>query len=647
MGLLDYFKNTVERESFSDNLIYTPVNASSQILTEQLKGQVQIKKIQFPSDLGEEHPFDYEKIDKLVKRFGILGAIIDKHVDFIFSGGINTASEDERAKEIIDDFMIDTEFDSKARIWVRQALMKGFSPMELGTDDADGVEELNLLNANHVYVKREETGSVKGFNQYLKPLNQFKANSKELEEFDPFEIADLNLNVYDDNYYGFGIIQNLMLLINNSIGSNKELHTLMRRKANSPIVATMGNREGKNGKGDYPSKGEMQELGQRFEWLTNKHEWVITDYTKLSTLDFGNIGDKFQFVIENDSEMLFMASQTPSVLMGKANVPEGLAEVQMRAWELRIQSLREEIEKIIEEKIFKRVLISQGLDVHVEIVWGLPSQKEKNEKMDRLTELLKNPFLGENMRVQLEMQVAELLDIPEEEVELASEERQREEEDEKLPKVPSQRKNTPSKNPPKNGIASDEHIHNNESISIDMRISEWIGFNYDEFTQQILKATRKDSFKELRGTTKNELTAGLLPSRDIEKLRIELENSFENNLTIRELEDNINKKIHFSDRLRLKDGQFVLKKNKSRAIGMAAKFRALAIARTETVRLSNLGAIENYKNNNIDKIRWIAAMSDRTCPECEGLNGIIFPINTAPAPPLHTLCRCTTAPVIE
>ena len=67
----------------------------------------------------------------------------------------------------------------------------------------------------------------------------------------------------------------------------------------------------------------------------------------MSTLDFGKLEDKFGFITENDMELLFMAAQIPAVLMGKGNVPEGLAKVQMRAWELRIQSLREEIEKVI------------------------------------------------------------------------------------------------------------------------------------------------------------------------------------------------------------------------------------------------------------------------------------------------------------
>ena len=39
-----------------------------------------------------------------------------------------------------------------------------------------------------------------------------------------------------------------------------------------------------------------------------------------------------------------------------------------------------EDKKVVEEKIFRRILQAQGLDFHVELVWGRPSNSEKNER---------------------------------------------------------------------------------------------------------------------------------------------------------------------------------------------------------------------------------------------------------------------------
>ena len=63
------------------------------------------------------------------------------------------------------------------------------------------------------------------------------------------------------------------------------------------------------------------------EWLTSKHEWVTDGLTKISAVDTGNLSDKFTGPLKHDEDMLFFTFQVPEVLMGRGNVPEGLAEV--------------------------------------------------------------------------------------------------------------------------------------------------------------------------------------------------------------------------------------------------------------------------------------------------------------------------------
>lgn len=91
-------------------------------------------------------------------------------------------------------------------------------------------------------------------------------------------------------------------------------------------------------------------------------------------------------------------------------------------------------------------------------------------------------------------------------------------------------------------------------------------------------------------------------------------------------------------------------KNISRLIVKKAKIsknRATAIARTEVIRAYNTAHYNRFKAVGVKKYEWIAAWSERTCPECGDLDGRIFVLNGNPIPPLHTNCRCTIAPVIE
>ena len=609
-------------------------------LIEKLKGLIEKKEIKFPSELGEEHPFNYKKVEKLVQKFGILSAIVDKHIDFLMSGGLNVDSEDDKAKELIKMFAEDFQFDGVVRAWVRQALIKGFSPLEIGTNNNGEITGMKILNADHIYVKRDEYGKILGYTQYQRELSTIKNNRKEIESFAPEELAVLNLNVYGDSFYGLGIIYTLIKIIDDLIGSRKSMHTLMHRKSNNPLFFIMGDKS----KDSYPTKSEMDELGSKLEWLNEKHEWVLTDFTKPMTLDFGNISEKFEYIIETDLELLFMAAQIPSVIMGKAKIPEGLAKVNMRAWELRIQSLREEVEKVIEKDIFSRVLILNGVQEHVEIVWGLPSQEEKNDKIKVLTELLKNPFLEENLRYQIELKIAELLNISEIDLLSPEEERKKEENNEKLPVIPEQRiKKSSTTNKYYEERYSQEELEALDNLTI----QEWVGFNFDSFKQIILNIINKDSFEKLKANTKFEIEAGLLPNRDIEKLRNTMYEAFNDNLTIRETERLLNKRIDFKDRYRIKDGKYIVDKKGNRIIALKKNKRGITIARTETVRLSADGAVENYKNAGFDKVRWVSALSERTCEQCADMNGMIFDIDKAIKPPLHTMCRCTLSPVTK
>lgn len=103
------------------------------------------------------------------------------------------------------------------------------------------------------------------------------------------------------------------------------------------------------------------------------------------------------------------------------------------------------------------------------------------------------------------------------------------------------------------------------------------------------------------------------------------------------------------------------------------KFRAERIARTESLRSANKAAKIVYKEAGVTKIIWLTWFDDRTCPYCEQLDGQVISIEknfyeigdviTATQggrkismeitytnigePPLHNLCRCSTAAVIK
>jgi SPP1 gp7 family putative phage head morphogenesis protein len=78
-----------------------------------------------------------------------------------------------------------------------------------------------------------------------------------------------------------------------------------------------------------------------------------------------------------------------------------------------------------------------------------------------------------------------------------------------------------------------------------------------------------------------------------------------------------------------------------------AQQRATLIARTETLRAHNEGRKAFYREAGVEKVQWLTADDERTCPECAPLDGKVFKIDEAPAMPAHPGCRCAWTSVVE
>ena len=521
------------------------------------------------------------------------------------------------------------------RAWVKEALIKGNGFLEIGGKKNEAPKGLKVLNANYMYVQRDKFGKVEGFNQYT---GGFKRMDKtKIIPFDTYQIAHIPFNRIGDCAYGTGVISPALITINNLLQNEKDLHILMNRKANAPYVVKMGGIFG--GKFYKPKPSDVTAMGKKLEWLHNKHEWCVDGLTDIKALDFGNIGEKFDTVLNYDIQMLFYTFQVPAVLMGEAKVPEGLARVQMDAFERRVQSIQAEIEKVVEQGIFRRVLQANGLDSHVEFEWGRPSSMETYDRLKVLTEIMKSPMTSGALKELLEDQVVQLLNLPEDEYESlkqTEEEERRREEERPQPIVPGQNQ-SPPKFVPKKATEGFGSFNN---------INEWLGFKYSDYEKEILAIVKADTFDLVRATNLIEVEAGKLTVIQVTELKKVLEEGFRKNQSLSEMALNMDKRVKPKDRYRMKNGRIVTRDG-IKVLARSADNRSISIVRSEVTRVANAGAIEQFKKEGVKNIRWVASFGPRTCPECDSLNGRIFNINTHPTLPLHDMCRCTVVPVRE
>ncbi len=598
--------------------------------------------------LGDVHPFDFGEMELINDNFGVVSALTNKIVDFVLGPGIFIECADERGKKILEDWIEETNLTTTLKPWLREAIAKGNGFMEIaGANVKEKGIRLQNIDASTMYVKKNKKGKIEKFNQYIGSVSNIKPEN--VIPFKPNEIMHFPFNKPANCSYGLGKIYPAKQIIVNFLLTQKSLHRIVKRKSSNPVHVKMGDIATK----DYPKQGDLDSMSKSLQFMDDRTEWVTGPNIDIKGIDFGNFGDKFQTVLDNDFQLLSASYEVPEVLMGMGSVAEGLADGQMDGFERMIKSIQESVEALLETKVLNLILEKNGLKVKFDIKWGEQSFDDKLEIITKLSDMIKNPMISSALRVELEKQISGILGLNiekqiEEETKQKNEqdkaEREREEK-QPLPIVPGQNSKEKVKGVYQELVNESTCVHCNAKIeeSADLTIKEWIDFNIDDLEESILAAIVKDDFTKLRALSSTEIAAGYLNKRDIEKLREVMEEGFSKNLSVKQIEKKLIEDVKIRDLYAHTKNS--VDKNK---IILNKKTRVNAIARTETVRLANIGALDNYKKNQVENVRVVAALSDRTCAICEAQNGLIYPINEAYGLiPFHVNCRCTTSPVVE
>jgi SPP1 gp7 family putative phage head morphogenesis protein len=87
---------------------------------------------------------------------------------------------------------------------------------------------------------------------------------------------------------------------------------------------------------------------------------------------------------------------------------------------------------------------------------------------------------------------------------------------------------------------------------------------------------------------------------------------------------------------------------KLRSVIDAPRWKALQVARTETMRAYRASTLRTYAENSdvLDGWTWLSTLSTRTCLACWSLHGTFFPLSKQFFP-AHVSCRCTSIPSVK
>lgn len=366
---------------------------------EEFKGDSFDEEAYFPRGLGAKHPFDFKSCEVLYKKSGLINGTINKTADEIVSD-FEIKVKNPNAQALIDDFIHDTNFHQVLREWAREGLLKGNGFIELDLKEL----KVRILNANHMYVRRNTKGKVLEYNQWTKPFKQFnRAQLNETNNFKPNEIAHLIINKIPNEPYGYGIIYSNERVIENLVANEQDLQKIISRKAGSPYHVKVGQ------PGANTPPAVVQQAKENMQYLRNTVEWVTDGDTEIKTIDFANLGEKL-----TDAQLYFFrqylaGTEMPEVMMGSGQLNEGIAKVQLEVRKRKIAAYQEQVGSIIEEKIIKPLLNTHGFDETPEFIWELPTEEDINNRITRIKELLGLPMIQPALKAALEIELAKLL----------------------------------------------------------------------------------------------------------------------------------------------------------------------------------------------------------------------------------------------
>lgn len=626
-------------------------------ISEKALANTDIFKIKDIWKPGEEHPFDFKVTQDMYQKMGYVTAVIDKYVDFVVGSGFYVKSEDADAQKQIEDFIEEKNFDNVLREWLREALIKGNGFMEILPVKVDGKSSVNLtvVNANEIYLKRDDKQQTEFYTQMIKGMKPSlwpKWSAK--------EIAHLKVNALPMAAYGIGIVYPNLKMLDNLLGNEKDMHKVISRKAGAPIHLKVGTPE-------FPAApGAVASLGKQLEYLNTMQEWATDQSVEIKVIEFGDLGKNFEQVLLHDKEMLMISFQIPQVLLGSGNIAEGLAKVQMAAFERRVQSLQSLMERVIETQIFQPLLEKIGkAEVHVEFEWGAPSDTEVNTQIDIMGKLFNSTMASPKLNLHIQKKLARLLGMTEDEIAELEEPADPNAIDDgsgdasqPSGKPPFGKKSNGNKPPFKKGeppkpIKKQEkanfYKHNVVFQLIandDQTIREWLGFAYNPYVKRIIKFIDKDSFSLLKADNMAQLEAGYLNLDQVEKLKDVMVKHMKSDSTIRSLAADIQNKVGLGPLYEMKtDNSLNYDSTGNRIEQLDADARSLAVARTESTRVAAEGYADELKSRGIEQFEWVASSDERTCPDCIEKDGNIYNIDDE-KPALHINCRCSIIKVL-
>jgi len=339
---------------------------------QQGKGKVEKKDLYFKGD-GEPHPVSFKGLEQIRKKDPRVSSAIIKTTNMVVGPGFYVEYKNTRVIKDCDTFINSINFDNFLRIVCDQMISFGNSFVEK-VKNGKTLIGLKILNPKTMFVKTNDKGFPTGYIQRLgNKISDFITFKKD-------EITHFKHNlILGDEAYGNSLIESIAKSVNYNLNMEENMSVILERKANAPLHIKVGSDE-------YPASGDdITAWQEKLETLRDDTEWATNHVTEIKAIGFEGKMLDLKPYDEHFSRNIQFGVMVPTVLMGEGNVPEGLANTQMKDFSLHAKSIQKEMEKYLEEDIFMELV-----GVRIDWKWGEFNVDDIYKQLDVYSRVLGN-----------------------------------------------------------------------------------------------------------------------------------------------------------------------------------------------------------------------------------------------------------------
>jgi SPP1 gp7 family putative phage head morphogenesis protein len=629
---------------------------------------------------------DHQVIYGFFRTDPLINACASVTTDNVCSDGFETymkedSPEAEKQKEVWEHFMLMNNWMSQMRNVTMGLVVFDDAFQEVRNEEGgDQPAATNVLDTTQMKVEQDESGSPKGYGQYIK--------GKKVTDFSLSEVIHYKLNIFGDSQYGLSLIEPV-------------LYTAAAKRFAEMYSAKYFQNQKPRGAWIFPETIDDDDYDDNVDMIIEAKNQSQKDlFLRGTGIDFKSFtgSEDMEFVnyLKYLREQIVTSMLVPPIMLG---IPEGSnksnSDVQIKAFDRRIRAIQQAIEYKINMHLIK-------------FGFGFDKIEFRFKRVNKAEELRDMEIVQKYEGIATLNEVREMAELPELEDEEAGEEiwrkssggfggtsfdfnSDRDTTQEKgikghfkphpISHIKATKKPTTEKAPPQNPIK--EKDENQMALTI----IDWV--------KDVRRAIKEDLASDLNFTKAiqdpAEMIQKILAYITVSNIRQQLQDHIQYGYTkgvesvgkelgftftidqdeldfiqkytfdlVKGLNDDMEGKLKQVLQRGVIDGKGMNQIQKDIAEVMDLQMnRAETIARTEMQRAGNYGRLNAYQEAGVGKIQWLAIIDDRTSEICKKLNGqTVKPGNLfkttvngkniqVKAPPAHPNCRSTIVALDE